>query len=426
MRIHFVGIGGIGISAIARFMANESHEVTGSDISHGTMTKQLSSEGIKINIPHSPDAINGQDLVIHSAIIKPTNPEIVEAKRQGIKVLHRKEALDLMLKNKKVYAVAGAHGKSTTTAMLASILESTALIGAESKAFGSNIRFADGDIVVFEADESDASFLNTNPYCAVVLNAEPEHMEYYGNDEERFYDAYRSFLDLAKVRIVNNEDSFLSAYDGKCIRLDPQKDIKNINNIVVDGEPFVEFELKDLGKFRAWGFGMHIALDASLAILAALNELDIETIRANLLNYKGIKKRFDVILKQDNFVVIDDYAHHPTEITATLKSVFIYADLIGLKKVSAIWQPHKYSRTIRELDKFVECFEGVDQLVILPVWGASEDPVEIDFATRFAKYKPCFATTIKDALDLCDLNSGMVVGFGAGDITYQLREVFQA
>lgn len=425
MRIHFVGIGGIGISAIARFMAHEGHSVTGSDVANGTMTKKLSSEGIKINIPHDKSAIDGQDLVIHSAIIKPDNAEIVEAKRQGIRVLHRKEALSLMLSNKKVYAVAGAHGKSTTTAMLATILQSTALIGAESKEFGSNIRFADGDIVVFEADESDASFLMSNPYCAVVVNAEPEHMEYYNNDQERFFGAYREFLDLAKVRVVNTEDPFLSGYAGKSVRLDPEQDIKNINNIVVDGEPFVEFELMDLGVFKVWGLGKHIAIDASLAILAALNEMGIDTIRSNLLNYRGIKKRFDVISKRDGFVLVDDYAHHPTEIKATLKSLFVYRDLMGLDTISVIWQPHKYSRTIRELKGFIDCFEGVDKLVILPVWSAGEDRVDIDFKTHFARYAPCLAGSIKEALDLCALDRGLLVGFGAGDITYQLRDLFE-
>lgn len=424
MKIHFVGIGGIGISAIARFMAKEGHIVTGSDISHGTMTKKLELEGIKITVPHSKEAIADQDLVIHSAIIKPTNIELVEARSKNIQIMHRKEALSLMLAGKKVYAVAGAHGKSTTTAMLASILQSTALIGAESKEFGSNIRFAGGEIVVFEADESDASFLNSNPFCAVVTNAEPEHMEYYDYDLERFYAGYREFLSLATIRVICDDDPFLRECKLPATRLKPDSDIRNITNLVIDGEPYIEFELKDLGKFRVWGFGAHIALDASLAILAALNELDIETIRRNLTRYKGIKKRFDVIASTDQLVVVDDYAHHPTEVEATLKSASVYKELMNLDKITAIWQPHKFSRTIHALDRFIECFAGVDQLIILPVWAASEEFVEIDFASHFAKYNPLFAPDVKTAQNLCDLSSGLVIGFGAGDITYQLREVF--
>ena len=178
MKIHFIGIGGIGISGLAQYMHFKGHTVSGSDISDTVITKKLRDLGIKVTVPHSADAIDSQDLVIHSAIISPENPEIVEAKAKGIEVLARREALLQILDTSKVYSVAGAHGKSTTTAILTAIMSGSAIIGAESKAFGSNVRYDEtNDIMLFEADESDGSFVNSNPHCAIVINAEPEHIK---------------------------------------------------------------------------------------------------------------------------------------------------------------------------------------------------------------------------------------------------------
>jgi UDP-N-acetylmuramate--alanine ligase len=422
-KVHFIGIGGIGISALARLTAYEGYSVSGSDIAHTPLIGKLIEEGVKINIPHSVSAITDQDMVIHSAIIKEDNIEIVEAKRRGIPTLCRKEALKRLLADKEVFSVAGAHGKSTTTAILSAILESSALIGAESKSFGSNARFAEGKTLVFEADESDGSFLCSNPNVAIVTNAEPEHMEYYDYDLNRFHNAYLEFLSLAKTRIINAEDEFLSTYKDEAIRLYPSEDIKNIRFTLKEGEPFTLFDLKEHGEFYVWGFGTHIALDASLAILAANLRLPIDTIRQRLRGYRGIKKRFDVVRRTDKLVVIDDYGHHPTEIEATLQSALRYKELLGLKSVTAIWQPHKYSRTLHNIDRFARCFNGVDRLIILPVWAAGETPCEIDFASIFKNYNLTLAPDYQSAKINCDLNSGLTIGFGAGDLTYQIRNV---
>jgi UDP-N-acetylmuramate--alanine ligase len=317
--------------------------------------------------------------------------------------------------------------------MLASIVpESNALIGAISKEFGSNVRNYPNDKVVFEADESDESFLNSNPYLAIVTNVEPEHMEYYEYDEERFYNAYRKFLSLAKGRVINAEDAFLSSLEMESIRLYPSQDIRNIEFVLVDGEPHTRFELLDLGCFEVFGFGEHIALDAALAILAAL-ELgeDLEAIRSHLRDYKGIKKRFDIVQNQEQMVVIDDYGHHPTEIRVTMGSLQNYKQLRGFRQLNVIWQPHKYSRTIDNLQGFVECFEGVDELVILPIWSAGELEVDIDLKGAFSRYKllmadavtkeDCVVKVIKDGKVIREYDKGLVTAFGAGDITYQIR-----
>jgi len=434
MKIHFIGIGGIGISGLAQYMHFNGHEVSGSDISDTIITKKLRELGIPVTVPHSKLAINNQDLVVHSAIIRPDNPEVVEAKSQGIEVMARREALVHILEDRKVYSVAGAHGKSTTTAILTSIMSGSAIIGAESKAFGSNVRYdATTDVMLFEADESDGSFLNSNPYCALVINAEPEHMEYYDYNYDRFYDSYKSFINSAKIRVLNAEDPFLSTLIDSVDAhwLYPSRDISNIEYVLINNEPHTRFTLNNLGSFDVWGFGEHIALDASLAILAAKESMEIEEIRANLLTFKGIKKRFDIVgLEKDN-VIIDDYGHHPTEIKATFQSVKEYAALKGFDKITAIWQPHKYSRTIDNLDAFIKCFDGAAELIILPVWSAGEATREIDFKEKFKRYNLTMAdkitranntiTVVKDHENLKTLDKGLIIGFGAGDITYQIR-----
>ena len=435
MRIHFIGIGGIGLSGLARFMQKEGYEVSGSDIKFTPLLKKLQSEGIKVFVPQKAQNITKDiDLVIYSAAIKPNNEELQAAKRKGIRTISRREALPLILGGKRVYAVAGAHGKSTTSAILASIMQdASAIIGAESKEFGSNMRYKEGEKVVFEADESDASFLDSNPHCAIVTNAEPEHMEFYKHDLSLFYDAYTQFLQRAKVRVINAEDSFLSTLNLEAIRLYPSKDIYNIQHFIKDDEPHIRFELRDFGEFEVWGFGKHIALDASLAILAAMRELGLDEIRENIKKYKGIKKRFDIVQKYENFILIDDYAHHPTEIKATLASLLEYAKLQGIDNITILWQPHKYSRVLDNLEAFTKCFDERAKLVILPVWAAGEEPKEINFAKHFAKYNPIFADRIKkeqDAIAILKegkiydrIKNGLVIGFGAGDITYQLRGI---
>jgi UDP-N-acetylmuramate--alanine ligase len=215
------------------------------------------------------------------------------------------------------------------------------------------------------------------------------------------------------------------------IKLYPSKDIKNIEFILKDDEPYTTFDLLRLGKFEVWGFGEHIALDASLAILASMHEMGLDQIRENLSKYRGIKKRFDIVQKNDDFIIIDDYAHHPTEVKATIQSVQLYNKLKQLDKTTIVWQPHKYSRTRDNLESFKECFKGCDQLIILPVWTVAEEILEIDFKEEFKEYNLTLASNVKanngyleiiqDEKVIQKIDKGMVLGVGAGDITYQLR-----
>jgi len=431
MRVHFIGIGGIGLSALARFLQYRGYTVSGSDVKSTPITKKLEDEGIKVTIPQCKSAITGQDLVIYSAAVQNDNIEIQESKKQELVLLPRKEALSVIMQKTTNYCVCAAHGKSTTTAILSSILQSSAIIGAISKEFDSNFRYID-DILAFEADESDESFILSHPYCSIVLNTEPEHMEYYNYDEKRFYAAYTKFLDIAKLRVINAEDPFLQNYKGYAIRLYPSTDIKNIEFLLREDEPYTKFSLKDFGYFEVWGFGVHIAIDAACAILAASQTMKIDDIKSNLVHYKGIKKRFDIVQKSENLIIIDDYAHHPTEIKATFESVNLYNNYKKLQKKIIIWQPHKYSRTMDNLPAFKECFQGCDELIILPVWSVAEEIKEIDFAKEFSDYNITLCAKVQTKMGkimLLDthnmvqktITNGIILGVGAGDITYQLR-----
>lgn len=430
-KVHFIGIGGIGISAIARFLKEQNFDITGSDIKESDTIKELRDEGMIVTVPHSKDAIKDQDMVIYSAAIKPDNPELLEAQKKGIKCLSRKEALPIVLKDKRVFSVAGAHGKSTTSAMLSSLIDGSVIIGAISKAFGSNMKYFESDNIIFEADESDSSFLNSNPYLAVVTNAEPEHMEHYDFDIEKFYAAYRGFLERAEICVINAEDEFLKTIKTECIKLYPSKDIADVRLVLRDYQPYMSFNLKNLGRFEVFGIGEHIAIDASLAILAANSEIGLEEVRSNLLEYKGIKKRFDILTARKNFVLIDDYGHHPTEIRATLKSVKEYANLLGIDKITVIFQPHRYTRLKANLESFKECFKDADELVVMPVYSAGEADNGIDLKSEFKELHPLFTNSIngdQNGVEFVDiygvkhiLDNGIVIGFGAGDISLQLR-----
>lgn len=430
-KVHFIGIGGIGISAIARFLKEKNLIISGSDIKETQTIIDLRNEGICVITPHSADIIQDQDIVVYSAAIKPENVELIAAKEKGIKCLSRKEILPFILNDKRVFSVAGAHGKSTTSSMLASLVDGSVIIGAISKQFGSNMKYFESENVIFEADESDSSFLNSNPYLAVVTNAEPEHMEHYDYDLDKFYAAYTGFLQRAKVRVINAEDEFLSTLKMDCIKLYPSKDITDSKMVLRNYEPYMSFNLKNLGTFEVFGIGEHIAIDASLAILAANCEVGLESIRENLAKYKGIKKRFDILKASKDFILIDDYGHHPTEIKATLKSAKEYANMLGISQITVIWQPHRFTRLKANLQSFKTCFEGVDDIVILPVYSGGEADNGINLKKEFKELRPNFAKrvfnedgaiTFNDEFDVKHrMDEGLVIGFGAGDITYQLR-----
>ncbi|KAA6225363.1 MULTISPECIES: UDP-N-acetylmuramate--L-alanine ligase [unclassified Campylobacter] len=427
-KIHFIGIGGIGISALARFLKEKGFIISGSDLKRSKITDQLESEGVKVSIPHRASNVKGKDLIIYSAAIKEENAEFKEANKLGIKCLSRKEALPLILKDKRVFAIAGAHGKSTTSSIMASLLpQSSVIIGAILKEFGSNMIYKENENLVFEADESDSSFLNSNPYLAIVTNVEAEHLEHYDNEFQKLQNAYLQFLQTAKKRVINVEDEYLATLDIDAIRLYPSKDIKNVRMSVENFKPQTCFELKDLGTFCINGMGKHLAIDAALAILALIDEYDINDLRTRLKNYQGIKKRFDILHANEKLAIIDDYGHHPTEIATTLIATKEYAKLAKYNKITAIFQPHRYTRLAANLQAFADSFKEVDELFILPVYAAGEKKIVLDIKKYFPN--AIFIKDIKREGDYLVTNKGkvleegLIIGFGAGDISLKLRGV---
>lgn len=429
-KVHFIGIGGIGLSALALFMKEKKYTISGSDLRASEITKSLENEGIKIYTPHTPDSIDENiDMVIYSAAIKDDNIELVKARKLGIKVYSRKEALDLILDEKLVYAVAGAHGKSTTSAVFAHIISSSFILGAIDKKYQKNMLYKKNTPVVFEADESDGSFLNSNPYLCIITNAEPEHMEFYRYDLGRFYGAYEKFLLSSKIRVINAEDEFLKDFKDDAVRLYPSRDIKNLRFFVKDYKPTISFELKYLGEFECFGMGYHIAIDASLAILAAHRlGYSLDEIRNGLSEFCGIKKRFDILKASDDFILIDDYAHHPTEVAATLQSVKQYAKELGINDIKVIWQPHKYTRLLQNLQEFKNVLNDAN-LYFTEVYSAFEKPQEINLKEHFngelvediKRYENHLEVIIDGKTQIID--KGIVICFNAGDLSYKIREV---
>ena len=286
LRVHFIGIGGIGVSGLARFLKAQGAIVSGSDIKDTSITQTLRDEGIAINIPHNKEVIANKDLIIHSAIIKDSNIEIIESKRLNKEILSRKEALKILLSKKRVLSICAAHGKSSTSAILAAILpHSGAIIGAISKEFNSNVRVSKDDLLVFEADESDKSFLNSNPYKSIVINAEAEHLESYDNDFKKLQDAYLSFMQQGQQVVLNMQCEILqnlyvrlkdSGFKSSAIIcLYPDIDIQNITYELKDLLPYTTFTLKDLGRFSIYGIGYHNALNAIIIICFRLIYLSV-------------------------------------------------------------------------------------------------------------------------------------------------------
>ncbi|MBZ7987597.1 UDP-N-acetylmuramate--L-alanine ligase [Campylobacter canadensis] len=430
-KIFFIGIGGIGLSALARFLNEQGYIVYGSDVYESELVKELRAEGIAVFIGHSASNLSDDtDLLIYSAVIDENNPERVKAKELNIKCLSRKQALPLILDKKQIFAVAGAHGKSTTSAILASILQSSFIIGAVDKRSGKNMLYRKNENIVFEADESDSSFLNLRPRLSIVTNAEPEHLEHYEHNLDKFYTAYLDFINQSNVVVLNAEDEFLATINNpKHIKLYPSKDIKNLKLQVKNYLPYISFDLKDYGTFSVLGHSKCIAVDAALAILSARNiGLSLSEIKQNLMNFCGIKKRFDILVANEKNIIIDDYAHHPTEVNETKQGVFAYAKELNINECVAIWQPHKYTRLIDNLEEFKTCFNGFNKLYILPVYSASQKEQSINLKEHFKnaifiddiKRKDDYLIAFKDKEEII-LDNALYIGFNAGDLTYKLR-----
>ena len=377
--IHFIGIGGAGMSALAYVLVKRGFEVTGSDLHAGHMAAQLAEAGAMVFMGHDASQIDGADAVVISSAIHADNAELQAARAKGIPVLHRSDVLAELLNDDKAkgVAVAGAHGKTTTSAMISVIaaeagLDPTVVIGGDVRSLGGNARDGASPWVVAESDESDGSFLKFHPYIPVITNIEDDHLDHYGT-EENIYQAFKQFLSAMKEggtgvlcldnpkvrRLAQETDRPFISYG---LTEDCDYYAKNIRH-TSDGNFYDLYHKGELlGAIKLIIPGRHNVLDSLGAISAArLMGVPLESIQA-----------FETKGRIDGIWVVDDYAHHPTEINATLKA----ARETGAKEVVCVFQPHRYTRTKLLHDEFCECFRYCDKLILTHIYSAGEAPIE--------------------------------------------------
>jgi len=386
--IHFVGIGGIGMSGIAELLLNLGYTVSGSDLKSSDITERLRSLGGVIHEGHAAERIQGADVVVVSSAVRPDNPEVQAAQRASIPVIPRAEMLAELMRLKYSIAVAGAHGKTTTTSIVAAVLASggldpTVVIGGKLIGVGTNAVLGRGDFIVAEADESDGSFLRYSPAIAVVTNIDREHLDFYP-DLAAIQRVFQEFIDripfygLAVLCLDNEPIQDLIPHIKKrytTYGMNPQADFQ-IRNVVVEGRRtrFSVFRRRrKLGRFKLNLPGIHNVYNATASIAVA-TELDIPiaSIQAALERLSGVQRRLEVRGEVNGVAVVDDYGHHPTEIKMTLQAV---RECWPERRLVVVFQPHRYTRTRALLDEFARAFYQSDVLVVLPIYAASEEPI---------------------------------------------------
>ncbi|MCB9060446.1 MAG: UDP-N-acetylmuramate--L-alanine ligase [Halobacteriovoraceae bacterium] len=444
--IHFIGIGGIGMSGIAEVLVNLGYKVTGSDISDSANTNKLQSLGATIFIGHDEKNIQDQTVVVYSSAIDNTNPEINKARNLKIPIMRRAEMLAELMRLKYGIAIAGTHGKTTTTSMLATILKEankdpTYIIGGIVKNLKGHANVGKGDYLVAEADESDGSFLLLNPIMSVITNIDKDHLDHYGSVEN----LHESFLKFANkvpfygVCAINAHDPELINMRSEIIKptitFGINTDSDYIAKEVVQTKDSCAFKLFYQNEYQC-DFkinlpGEHNVLNAlgALALAHSMN-IDFKTISLGLSKFEGVGRRMQTVYKYKNFEVIDDYAHHPTEILKTLKTL---KDTRKNQKIMAIFEPHRFSRTKSCWNEFLHSFNYVDKVGILPIYPASEAPIEGILSGRLVKdingLHPNLAEELqgysnirKYILDNKEENATLIV-LGAGPISRKTSEI---
>jgi len=453
-RIHFVGVGGIGMSGIAELLANLGYTVTGSDAKRSEVTARLEQAfGVTVFEGHAAAHVGEADVVVYSSAVKPSNPEVTEARRRGIPVIPRAEMLAELMRLRFSIAVAGSHGKTTTTSMIALVLERagldpTAVIGGRLSAFGSNARLGRGDYLVAEADESDRSFLMLWPSIAVITNIDTEHMESYGSLDN----LQQAFVDFAnKVPFYGAAVACLD--DPHLAGVLPRITRQLVTYGLTHPDAQIAGSEVELGSFggrlvvhrRAAGSTTRLGalelavpgrhnLQNALAAVAVGDRLglDFERIATALAGFHGAERRFERHEEVDGVLVIDDYGHHPTEIAAVIAAARATFD----RRLVVVFQPHRFSRTAHLLDDFGPSLRGADEIVLTDIYAAGEDPIAGVTVQRLAdsirKSSGCpvhLALTLDDALD--ELRrivqpGDAVITLGAGSIGTLPRRLIQA
>jgi UDP-N-acetylmuramate--alanine ligase len=444
-RVHFVGIGGIGMSGIAEVLLNLGYEVTGSDLRESATTHRLVQLGAQVAKGHRPENVEGCHVVVTSSAVRTDNPEVVAANERGIPVIPRAEMLAELMRMKHGLAIAGSHGKTTTTSMLAHCLaagnlDPTVVVGGRLNSLDSNAKLGDGDYLVAEADESDGSFLKLSPTIAVVTNIDPEHLDHYGDFESLrsafidfinkvpFYGAAVICLDHPVIQqIIPRIHKRYITYG-----LSSQAEVHAVD-LKFDGgtsQFTVMHHDRWLGTIELQMPGRHNVLNALAAVAASL-EVDIpfKIIRRALEGFDGVARRFTVRGSCAGVTVIDDYGHHPVEIRSTLEAA---REGFG-RRVISVFQPHRYSRIAALKDDFMSAFNDTDLLVVTDIYAAGEAPIEgvsgeaLYRGLREHGYKN--AVFIPEREKIVDflrdtVNKGdIVITLGAGDISQVADEL---
>jgi len=443
--VHFVGIGGSGMSGIAEVMLSLGYAVQGSDLKHNKQTKRLENQGATIFIGHAPDNICDADAVVVSSAVDETNAEVAAAREQLMPIVSRAEMLAELMRFRYSVAVAGTHGKTTTTSLIASVLaegglDPTFVIGGRLKSADANARLGQGDYLVAEADESDASFVHLKPMLAIVTNIDADHMSTYDGDIEKLKSSFLEFLHnlpFYGLAVVCSDDSGVNEVlsdIGRSITTygtNDDADVRASNVVFTAGATEFDVTRKDNGgvlhvKLRLPG--MHNVRNA-LAAIAVADELQIgsDAVVKALSDFEGIDRRFqqmgEVKTAAGSVMLVDDYGHHPTEIAATLSAA---RSGWPSKRVVLVFQPHRYSRTRDLMDDFATVLSDVDVLVLLDVYAAGEEPIAgadgraMARAVRTrASVEPVFVESLQDLqpvlMDLIE-DGDLVLTMGAGDI----------
>jgi UDP-N-acetylmuramate--alanine ligase len=444
-RIHFVGIGGIGMSGIAEVLLNLGYKVSGSDLKSSAVTERLAGLGATVFEGHRAENIAGAEVVVASSAISPENPEIGQARELHIPVIQRAEMLAELMRLKYGIAVAGMHGKTTTTSMVAAVLaagglDPTVVVGGRVDAMGSNARLGKSQYLVAEADESDRSFLKLTPILSVITNIDREHMDCYRNmgDVKRAFLEFMDRVPFYGMVVVCNDDPILR-------RLFPQIRRRMVTygtrrgsdfqvslgkNVPISGDarPLSQFKVtyksQELGEFRLHVPGLHNVLNATAAIAVGIGlDIPADQIRSGLENFRGVDRRFQLRGKAAGVSVIDDYGHHPTEIRATLAA----AKQCGFRKIHVIFQPHRYTRTRDLMKEFATAFGDADSLLILDIYAASEPPIEGITGEAFARHieeegeRPArYVASFSEAAEAAAAAAGegdMILTLGAGSVS---------
>ncbi len=438
--IHFVGIGGIGMSGIAEVLANLGYQVSGSDLKASAVTERLQSLGITVHLGHHARAIEGAQVVVISSAVKGDNPEVIAAHGAKVPVIPRGEMLAELMRMKYGIAVAGSHGKTTTTSMVAQVLsqggiDPTIVIGGKLGTIGSNAKLGKGPFLLAEADESDGSFLMLNPTLAVITNIDREHLDHY-RDLEEIQDAFVQFAN--KVPFYGSVFLCLDDPNAAAVRprlkrqvrtygTHPQVDLR-AREIRQEGfrTSFkVASQGRDLGAFSLGVPGHHMVLNALAAIGIALElDVELEVIRKSLADFTGADRRFQLKGEKHGVLVVDDYGHHPTEIAATLA-----AARAGFpeRRIVAAFQPHRFSRTKALLEEFGTAFFEADCVVVTDIYPAGEQPLQgvdgaavVEALRSHGQREVHRVGRVEDlpaALTQITRSGDLVITFGAGSIT---------